>query len=134
MFSSIFGKRRSSPVENNEAAPIPSASNRPEDGYVFIEPAPTPRAGLYPNVSGTGALPLRPAPALPGAQRANIADQNFHYLQGVPFSLSRELQMASNKDSFAIEVGHVLAFVTNKINLNNYNYDFAVEKSVLKEC
>ncbi|CAG9136743.1 hypothetical protein JYU34_005533 [Plutella xylostella] len=132
MFSSIFGKRRASPVEENDIPPIPGA--RPDDGFVVVNPAP-PAGGLYPNVSGLGgpgpATPARPAPPLPAPRPAV---DNFHYLQGVPFTLSKELQMASNKNSFAIEIGDLLAIVMNKINISKYDYDFSTEKSVLKEC
>lgn len=131
MLSSIFGKRKPSPVEDSSTSPFSIA--KPEDGYVMIEPAPS-SGGMYPNIGGTGyTYPTRPAPSVPANPAINIPD-NFHYMQGVPFSLSREMQMASNKDSFAIEIGDLLAFATKKMNLNSYNYDFSVEKSVLKEC
>lgn len=120
-------------MEENEAPPIPGP--RTDDGFVIVSPTPPqPSHGLYPAIGGMGApspYPQRPAPAIP---RANSADHNFHYLQGVPFSMSRELQMASNKDSFAIEIGDLLAFVMNKVKVARYEYDFSVEKSVLKEC
>ncbi|XP_075977648.1 uncharacterized protein LOC142977569 [Anticarsia gemmatalis] len=133
MFSSIFGKRRSSPVED-ETPPIPGAGPRPDDGFVVID-SNSPRNSLYPNVSG-GSMPVypqRPAPPAPTPKRA-LFDPTFHYLQGVPFTMSRTLLMASNKDSFATETADLLAFLTNKVNVSSYDYDFSVEKSVLKEC
>lgn len=134
MFSSFFGKRRSSPVED-ETPPIPGP--RQDDGFVVVDPM-SPRGGIYPSVAGssnpTGPYPLRPPPPVPQAQPRAVIDQSFSYLQGVPFTLCRELRMASNKDSFVAEVGDLLAFLTNKVNLNSYEYDFSVEKSVLKEC
>lgn len=136
MFSSIFGKRRSSPVEvevEGEIPPIPGA--RSDDGFVVVDPS-SPRSNLYPNVSGGGiATPYarRPAPPAP-TLRATLIDPTFHYLQGVPFAMSKTLQMASNKDSFATEVADLLAFLTNKVNVSSYDYDFSVERSVLKEC
>uniref|UniRef100_A0A2A4K6R7 UMA domain-containing protein n=1 Tax=Heliothis virescens TaxID=7102 RepID=A0A2A4K6R7_HELVI len=136
MFSSIFGKRRSSPVEvevEEETPPIPGA--RQDDGFVVVDPS-SPRNSLYPNVSGVGAsvpYPQRPAPAAPSPRKALI-DPTFHYLQGVPFTMSKTLQMASSKDSFATELADLLAFLTNKVSVSSYDYDFSVEKSVLKEC
>ncbi|CAK1580679.1 unnamed protein product [Parnassius mnemosyne] len=126
MFSSLFGKRRSSPVRD-EVPPIPGP--KPDDGYVIVDPS-SPGNSLYPNVNEIRP-PSRPAPPAPVPK---TCDQSFHYLQGVPFMLSRELQMVKNKDAFATEIGDLLAFLTSKINMNNYNYDFSVEKSVLKEC
>ncbi|KAJ8731081.1 hypothetical protein PYW07_004245 [Mythimna separata] len=136
MFSSIFGKRRSSPVEvevEGEGPPIPGA--RSDDGFVVVDPS-SPRSNLYPNVSGGGGIAspyARPAPPAP-TPRAALIDPTFHYLQGVPFAMSKTLQMASNKDSFATEVADLLAFLTNKVNVSSYDYDFSVERSVLKEC
>lgn len=133
MFSSIFGKRRSSPVED-DTPPIPGP--KPGDSFVIVSPTPS-GGGLYPNVSGNfgpGApapFPSRPAPPTPMKQ-ASV--ENFHYLQGVPFAMSKELQMATNKDAFATEISDLLAFLTNKVNIDDYDYDFSMEKSVLKEC
>lgn len=134
MFSSLFGKRRSSPVED-ETPPIPGP--RSDEGFEIVDPT-SPRGGMYPNVSGVTAplqpYPQRPAPPAPvPAFRTNI-DQTFHYLQGVPFKLSRELEMASNKDAFATEIGDLLAFLTSKVNMSGYDYNFSTEKGVLKEC
>lgn len=135
MFSSIFGKRRSSPVED-EIPPIPGAGSSPDEGFEVIDPN-SPRSNLYPNVSG-GSLPMpkRPAPLAPPAStpRKALIDPTFHYLQGVPFTMCKTLQMASNKDSFASETADLLAFLTNKVNINSYEYDFSAERSVLKEC
>lgn len=129
MFSSIFGKRRSSPVEESQVPPIPTAKS--DDEYVMVNPSPA-RGGMYPNISGAGTpYPTRPAPTLP---KMNSTDQNFNYMQGVPFSLSRDLQLASRKDTLAVEIGDLLAYATNKINLSKFEYDFSIEKSVLKEC
>lgn len=130
MFSSIFGKRRSSPVDDG-TPPIPGP--KPDDGFVVVDPM-SPPSGLYPSVPGAPgpSQPLRPPPPIPRA-RATI-DQTFHYLQGVPFSLCRELKLATNKDAVVSEVSDLLAFLTNKLNVNNTEYDFSVEKSVLKEC
>lgn len=129
MFSSIFGKRRSSPVED-DTPPIPGAKQ--DEGFVVVDPSGPGQSGnLYPSVSGIPApYPKRPAPPAPFARGAS---DNFHYLQGVPFMLSKELQMASNKDAFATEIVDLLAFLTNKVNLDGYKYDFSIEKSVLKE-
>ncbi|XP_047533434.1 uncharacterized protein LOC125068380 [Vanessa atalanta] len=129
MFSALFGKRRSSPVED-ETPPIPGP--KPDDGFVIVDPSSPRGGGLYPSVSGI-PYPQRPAPT-PPVRTKPIADQSFHYLQGVPFSLSRELQMSTNKDTFAAEIGDLLAFLTNRMNMKNYDYDFTAEKSVLKEC
>ncbi|XP_049873822.1 uncharacterized protein LOC126372197 [Pectinophora gossypiella] len=134
MFSSLFGKRRSSPVED-ETPPIPGP--RSDEGFEIVDPT-SPRPGLYPNVSGVGGhavpYPQRPAPPAPVPAFRPTVDQTFHYLQGVPFALSKELQMATNKDSFATEIGDLLAFLTTKLNMSGYNYEFNLEKSVLKEC
>ncbi|CAH0692101.1 unnamed protein product [Spodoptera exigua] len=134
MFSSIFGKRRS-PVEvevEEETPPIPGA--RADDGFVVVDPS-SPRSNLYPNVAGGGSSTYvpRPAPPAPTA-RTVLVDPTFHYLQGVPFAMSKTLQMASKKDTFATEITDLLAFLTSKVNMSGYDYDFSVERSVLKEC
>ncbi|CAD0201105.1 unnamed protein product [Chrysodeixis includens] len=129
MFSSIFGKRRASPVED-ETPPIPGP--KPEDDFVVVDPN-SPRNSLYPNVSGVSLpYPQRPAPPAP-VPRVTAVDQTFHYLQGVPFTMSKTLQLANNKDNFATEMADLLAFLTNKVNVSSYDYDFSVERSVLKE-
>ncbi|XP_004923683.1 uncharacterized protein LOC114250160 [Bombyx mandarina] len=129
MFSSFFGKRRSSPVED-ETPPIPGPKS--DDGFVVVDPT-SPRGSIYPSVGpGSSPYPQRPAPAAPLPRPR--AEQPFHYLQGVPFSMSKELQMSANKDSYAREISDLLAFLTNKITMNNYEYDFSVERSVIKEC
>ncbi|CAK1551413.1 unnamed protein product [Leptosia nina] len=126
MFTALFGKRRSSPVEDETPA-IPGP--RAEDGFVVVDPLAS--GGLYPNVSGP-TYPQRQAPPVP-LRKHNTSDITFHYLEGVPFSLSKDLHMSANKDAFASEIGDFLAFLTNKINFDSCNYDFSVEKSVLKE-
>lgn len=132
MFSSIFGKRRSSPVED-DTPPIPGP--KVGDSFVIVNPSP-PGGSLYPSVPGAGVpgYPVAPSRPAPPAPVQNPSVENFHYLQGVPFSLCRELQMANNKDAFATEISDLLAFLTNKVNISSYNYDFSIEKSVLKEC
>ncbi|CAH1638441.1 unnamed protein product [Spodoptera littoralis] len=132
MFSSIFGKRRS-PVEvEEETPPIPGA--RSDDGFVVVDPS-SPRNSLYPNVAGGGgSTPYVPRPAPPAPTRTALVDPTFHYLQGVPFAMSKTLQMASKKDTFATEMADLLAFLTSKVNMSGYEYDFNVERSVLKEC
>ncbi|KAG6439535.1 hypothetical protein O3G_MSEX000854 [Manduca sexta] len=128
MFSSLFGKRRSSPVED-DTPPIPGAKN--DDGFEIVDPtSPSNVGSLYPSVSGV-PYPQRPAPPAPVPRVA--AEPTFHYLQGVPFTMSKELQLASNKDAYSSEISDLLAFLTNKVNMSGYNYDFSVEKSVLKE-
>lgn len=137
MFS-FFGKRRSSPVED-ETPPIPGATPKPDEGFEVIgmtDPN-SPRSNLYPSVSGPSIpYPQRPAPPAPPAPtpRKALFDPTFHYLQGVPFTMSKTLQLARNKDSFTTETADLLAFLTNKVNVSSYDYDFSVEKSVLKEC
>lgn len=133
MFSSIFGKRRSSPVEDDDGTPpIPGATPKPEDGFVMIDPN-SPRNSLYPSVSGPSIpYPQRPAPPAPVVKKS-LVDPTFHYLQGVPFTMSKTLQMASGKDTIATETADLLAFLTNKVNINSCDYDFSIEKSVLKE-
>ncbi|XP_026314056.1 uncharacterized protein LOC113225825 [Hyposmocoma kahamanoa] len=135
MFSSLFGKRRSSPVED-DAPPIPGP--RSDDEFEIVDGGAASRGGLYPRVSGTPGPgvphPQRPAPPTPIPAYRPALDQTFHYLQGVPFTLSKELRLASNKGAFTTEIGDLLAFLTTKLNVYEYEYDFAVEKSVLKEC
>lgn len=127
MFSSIFGKRRSSPIED-ETPPIPGA--RHDDGFVVVDPT-SPKGNIYPSISGNSPYPQRPAPAAP---KPLVDPTPLHYLQGVPFALSKELQMATNKDTIATEIGDILAFLTSKVNMSGYNYDFSTERGVLKEC
>ncbi|KAF9805419.1 hypothetical protein SFRURICE_018310 [Spodoptera frugiperda] len=132
MFS-IFGKRKSPvEVEVEEEPPIPGA--RSDDGFVVVDPS-SPRNSLYPNVAGGGgSTPYVPRPAPPAPTRTAFVDPTFHYLQGVPFTMSKTLQMASKKDTFATEMADLLAFLTSKVNMSGYDYDFNVERSVLKEC
>lgn len=111
--------------------PIPGPKS--DDDFEIVDGAAPSRGGLYPSVSGTSG-PQRPAPPAPVPSFRPALDQTFHYLQGVPFTLSKELRMASNKDAFVTEVGDLLAFLTSKLNVYDYEYAFAVEKSVLKEC
>lgn len=114
----------------DETPPIPGP--RSDDGFVVVDPS-SPRNSLYPNVSGSSLpYPQRPAPPAP-PPRSALIDPTFHYLQGVPFAMSKTLQMATNKDTFATEMADLLAFLTNKVNVSSYDYDFSVERSVLKE-
>lgn len=135
MFSSLFGKRRSSPVED-DTPPIPGPKS--DEGFEIVDGGVASRGSLYPSVSGASGPglphPQRPAPPTPVPAFRPAVDNTFHYLQGVPFALCKELRMASNKDAFASEIGNLLAFLTTQLNLSTYEYDFTVEKSVLKEC
>lgn len=113
----------------DETPPIPGA--RQDDGFVVVDPT-SPRGSMYPSITGGSVpYPLRPAPAAPATP---LIDPSFHYLNGVPFIMSKELQMASNKDTIATEIGDILAFLSSRLNMSGYDYDFSTEKSVLKEC
>lgn len=126
-------KKRQSPDESGEP-PIPGPN--PDDGFVMVNQnsgqQPNPTGSLYPSFNGSGQIiyPNRPAPSIPAVKPIEV---QVHYLQGVPFKLSKELLMNTNKDAYAVQIGDLLAFTTRKLHLDAFNYDFTVEKSVLHE-
>lgn len=132
MFSFFKGKK-SSPPSSPESDPIPSASD-----FVVVDP----NAGsnpnttpLYPNFGGQFSGPSNVIPPLPGGrpplQHSDSVQQN--YINGVPFKLSAELSTGDSDEITRIQIDDILAIITSKMDITKEDYDFTLERSLLRQ-
>lgn len=142
MFS-FFKSKKPSPASSPEPAdPIPGPRND-ADGFVVIDsrhgggtmPA---RPSLYPNFDGHfGNISHAPPipTALPHGSTAGTANSTpVNYLSGVPFKLSSELLTGDSNEIMKIQVDDILAIITSKMKMEDKNYDFGLERSVIAQA
>lgn len=130
MFSFFKGKK-SSPPSSPEEDPIPSAGD-----FVIVDSKqggsdPKP---LYPNFGqqygGPSAVPTLPTrPQLHHSD--SVLQQN--YINGIPFKLSPELSTGDSDEITRIQVDDILALITSKMEVTKMDYDFTLERSLLRQ-
>jgi hypothetical protein len=107
--------------------------NGEEDDFLVVnkQPSHDPSAGsnqpsMYPNIADSmnGIIPVYPASKIQSSASINP-------LQGVPFQLSKTLGLATgnSQDMAALQAQAVLS----STDVHDYDYDFCVEKSVVRE-
>lgn len=132
MFS-FFKSKKPSPSSSPEPEPIPSAGD-----FVVIDqnqgnagPGGLPPSSLYPNF-GTG--PYGPIPtAGPAASQKPQSNHPVNYLHGVPFKLSTELSTGDTNEITKIQVDDILAMITSRLSVDQSEYDFNLERSVISQ-
>ncbi|OXU27146.1 hypothetical protein TSAR_010055 [Trichomalopsis sarcophagae] len=131
----FFGKKkhRDSPPDSPQE-PAPS-----DDGeFIFIERRnqPEPNAddkppSLYPSLSN-----ITPYPSMPMAPFVKQGSQEgpTNYLTNIPFKFCKELERNMNEDLVIdqLRLNEIESFI-KRINADNYNYEFSVERSVIAE-
>lgn len=104
---------------------FPTSSNI-QDGL------PYPNSGLYPFI---GDVPTSESQKLPtDSSKQNQQADTQHYLNDVPFKLCGQLNNNLNND-FELDilrVNEILSFI-QRIEEQNFDYDFSLEKSVISE-
>lgn len=138
MFSFFSSKKKHSPgdsPEDTSQPPIPRA----EDDFVVVNQGkeqPGAPYALYPSINPQGqVMPSYPSHygQPPGATVPQLPKKEVNFLQGVPFSLSKELASNTNNDMASIHLSEIMAYVTRRLQVEPVDYDFSVEKSVLLE-
>ncbi|XP_063233281.1 uncharacterized protein LOC134537020 [Bacillus rossius redtenbacheri] len=141
MFS-FFGSRKKSP-ENEDSTEEASSSDpaRSANDYVFVERRQdAPGYGnseVYPTLPYPVAPPSFRPPEAPASGRGSsssssgsaVANQNS--LSGVPFKLSSKAEY--DADSFLGADLSEIMYQIRHLDLSSFEYDFTVEKSVLRE-
>lgn len=145
MFS--FFKSSKKPVESPDSSDevvAPSPSQQQEDDFIMIEgrnrrqplnPYQQQSGGVYPsldnNTSAYGGNVIGPHPSSQTAVRRQDSNANFHYLQGVPFKLSSEIDTgADSTEVQRIQVDEILASLTRMMEMTA-DYEFKLEQSTL---
>lgn len=138
MFS-FFKSKKPSPPSSPEPDPIPGPN---ADGFVVVNPRPDGNqqpggSSLYPNFHGHfGTVPSSGGnlPQIPGRSSANPnSPPVINYLSGVPFKLSSELSTGDSNEIMKIQVDDILAIITSKMQMEDKNYDFGLERSVIAQ-
>lgn len=156
MFS-FFKSKKPSPTENTEfehAIPGPDAS-LDRDGFTVINPQPSPyqhnqyqQSGggggssnfVYPNLGGGGIVsPLKFGSGNGGGgsttnqqQTPESPSATFHYLQGVPFKISSELNNNDTTEVSRLQIDEILAYLTRTFELSG-DYEFRLEHTLIAQ-
>lgn len=131
MFS-FFKSKKSSPPSSPESEPIPSASD-----FVVVDQkgGSDPNAKpLYPNFGGQYSGPNM-VPPLPGGRPPLLHSDSvqLNYINGVPFKLSPEISTGDSDEITRIQVDDILAVITSKMEITKEDYDFTLERSLLRQ-
>lgn len=134
MFSFFKTKSKSSPPSSPESDPIPSAND-----FVVVDPnAPSgPNIKpLYPNFGGQfSGGPSNVVSPLPGGRPIlqHSDSVQLNYINGVPFKLSSELSTGDSDEITRIQIDDILAVITSKMDIAKEDYDFTLERSILRQ-
>lgn len=120
MFSFFRSKKHSPDSDNSpsdSAPPIPQA----DDEYIMIEKKdddPEPN-NLYPNIDNETAYTVP-------------KQQTIHNMQGVPFVISKELILFETMESYIAQMTEAVDYLTSKLTLDDMDYNFNLENSILQ--
>lgn len=130
MFS-FFKTKKSSPPSSPESDPIPSGSN----DFVVVDPKgnsdPNTKP-LYPNFGGQFSAMV---PPLPGGRPPLLHSDSvqLNYINGVPFKLGHGISTGDSDEITRIQVDDILAVITSKMEITKDDYDFTLERSLLRQ-
>lgn len=148
MFS-FFSKssKKHSPVESPDSNDeVVAPSQQQEEDFIMIEGRNRRQplnpyqqsGGVYPSLDGTSAyggnigVP-HPNNAHPGPVKRQDSNANFHYLQGVPFKLSSEIDTgADSTEVQRIQVDEILASLTRMMEMSA-DYEFKLEQTTVSQ-
>lgn len=154
MFS-FFKSKKPSPTEFEHAIPGPDTTAIDHDGFTVISPSnpqqPSPyhynqyqQSGgnnnfVYPNLGGGGGT-VSPLSIHSGGNRNTTNQQitpespsaTFHYLQGVPFKISAELNDSDSTEVSRLQIDEILAFLTRTFELSG-DYEFRLEHTLVAQ-
>ncbi|KAJ9593288.1 hypothetical protein L9F63_015163 [Diploptera punctata] len=128
-FSWFFG---SSGKKKSEAGPSENTQETQSGEYVFIERTVRNEeetgATIYPNLPY--AVTPQAGTQSSGSNNITNVTQNQNFLFGVPFKLSSDIIFVTSDASMNIvQANHFLSYIT-QLNMETFDYDFRVEKSV----
>lgn len=123
--------------------PSASTSNEGVDDFIFVEkknhvdPAPVnPKYPPLPSGFNSSLYPGQPYPPQGSPTAAMNANQTaVPYVQDVPFVLAPQLLIKNTSDLTQTQVDGILALLTRQLSVDEIEeYNFALEKSIQKEC
>lgn len=121
MFSFFRSKKHSPDSDNSASDPAPPIPQ--DDGYIMIEKKndeEPEKNELYPNIDGeTAYMPV-------------IKKQTIHNLQGVPFKISKELLLFETMETYIAQMTEAVTYLTSKLALDDLEYNFNLENSILE--
>lgn len=132
MFS-FFKTKKSSPPSSPELDPIPSGNN----DFVVVDPKGSTDPNtkpIYPNFGGGFGGPSNYPPLPPVRPPLQHSDSvQLNYINGVPFKLSSEISTGNGDEITRIQVDDILALITSKMEITKEDYDFTLERSLLRQ-
>ncbi|XP_077298143.1 uncharacterized protein LOC143919622 [Arctopsyche grandis] len=134
MFS-FFGhkkEKKHSPGEQEDTSqpPIPGPA---EDFVVVNRRTDLPYPTMNPSMGGPG--PIYPSFGQPSnaTMVATAQKKEDNFLQGVPFNLNKDFSADSRNDILSIQLSEIMAYCTRRLQVETTDYEFSVEKGVLRE-
>lgn len=104
----------------------PDSSLNNGDGFVVINhenPSPV-NNNLYP--------PIPPIPVNNMSYNKIPSIQPAHYLQGVPFKISPEIENSKSFETYQLEIDGILALMTKRLQFEE-DYDFSLEREIISQ-
>lgn len=144
MFSFFKSSKKHSPVESpdssNEVVAPSSSQQQQDDDFILVEGRRQPvnpfqqSGGVYPSLGGASAYGGNFGGPHSSAGPVKRQDSNaFHYLQGVPFKLSSEIDTGADPTEVQrIQVDEILASLTRMLEMSA-DYEFKLEQSTVSQ-
>ncbi|XP_076634163.1 uncharacterized protein LOC143348145 isoform X2 [Colletes latitarsis] len=140
----FFGKKKYQKDSPPEFTEEEQPSDSVIEGFVHIKkyPAPPPPtldlAQDAVELRGNNLYPYIPPGSVYSATlpmdstKDHVHGDGMHYLNGVPFKLCKQLEVVKDIEIDKLRISEVLSYIEN-VELQNYNYNFSIEKSVVTE-
>jgi hypothetical protein len=133
----LFGSKKSKPAPQPLAADIAALEVKEDDDFILVDNDANRRSAfsdhppMYPIIPGAASAANTSSSHSNGISQASTTP--VHQLHGVPFRLSKITSLlAMTEESHQFILQRAQAAI-NSVDQGAFKYDFAVEKSVLKE-
>lgn len=134
----LFGKKKHQKDWTPESTEEEQSSDT-DQKFVWVENAISstnlgneqrPQGNLYPYIGNNTPYPTLP----PNDCTMQSSHDSVNYLSDVPFKLCKRLESTMNSDLEidSLKISEILSYI-ERIENQNYDYDFSVEQSVIAE-